>query len=209
MRYDARKVEVRCAMRLQRWAIGCLAIFGVLLLGALPARAQGPRILVLATRTDASGAVVIAPAITDRRGDVQSPIALPGQYVIINGENFPPNQPIKATLVAPSQTYVLAPQNLGTSVTQSPQDPTTDSGGAFQNVAFALPAAGLHDASARVRIAVGGQNADAPVAFDFGTVASQGDKISVVFALCFYAVIALVFIILLRGLPRYPVRRTT
>ena len=188
-----------------------IALLTAILLGVSVAAAN-PAITVSASRRDASGAVVALLPITDTQGNVVPPLALLGEYVIASGQGFPPNQSVQASLVAHNQAYPLAYQDLTTSATASQPVPMTDGTGAFQNLAVVLPAPGqIADTSGEIFISVGAATAHAPIAIDSGiaTVAGQGDKIAASIGAAFFAVSVTLILLLLRGLPVYPVGQTT
>ncbi len=188
-----------------------LALFPLLYLlfvGINPAQAA-PNVVVVATRQDVSGVVVIAPTITDRKGNPQPAIGEPGQYFLVSGGGFAPNQAVHVALVNGSETFPLVPQDLRTSVTQPQPDPLTDATGSFANAAFTIPSAGLvRQPTGELVVAVGNDTARVPVALDLGAVALAGDRLSITFAVAFYAVCLALLALLLRGLPTYPVRKT-
>ncbi|MGI8686977.1 MAG: hypothetical protein ACR2M3_00215 [Thermomicrobiales bacterium] len=190
-------------------------VLGIALLSAMlgvSVAAANPAITVSATRRDASGAVVALLPITDTQGNVVPPLALLGEDVIASGQGFPPNQPVQASLVAQNQAYPLAYQDLTTAATASQAAPMTDGTGAFQNLAFVLPASGqITDMSGEIFVSVGAATAHAPIAIDSGiaTAAGRGDKIAVSIGAAFFAVAAILILLLVRGLPVYPIGQTT
>lgn len=188
-----------------------IALLTAILLG-VSVVAANPAITVSATRRDASGAVVALLPITDTQGNVVPPLALLGEDVIASGQGFPPNQPVQASLVAQNQVTPLAYQDLTAAVTASQPVPMTDGTGAFQNLAFMLPAPGqIADTSGEIFISVGAATAHAPIAIDSGiaTAAGRGDTIAVSIGAAFFAVSAILILLLVRGLPVYPIGQTT
>jgi hypothetical protein len=190
-------------------------VLGILLLVAalgVSVAAANPAITVSATRRDASGAVVALLPVTDKQGNVVPPLALLGEYVIASGQGFPANQPVQASLVARNQVYPLAYQDLTTAATAPQSVPMTDASGAFQNFAFALPAPGqVASADGEIFVSVGAATARAPITIDSGTAttAGRGDKIAVTIGAAFLAVAIILMLLLLRGLPVYPIGQTT
>ncbi|MDQ2787548.1 MAG: hypothetical protein M3Y58_21380 [Chloroflexota bacterium] len=188
-----------------------IALLMAMLFG-ISVAAANPAITVSATRRDASGAVVALLPVTDTQGNVVPPLALLGDYVIASGQGFPPNQPVQASLVAHNQSYPLAYQDLTTAGTASQPIPMTDGTGAFRNLAFTLPAPGqIVDTSGEIFVSAGTATARAPIAIDSGiaTTAGRGDKIAVSIGAAFFAVAVLLILLLVRGLPVYPVGQTT
>ena len=188
-----------------------IALFAAMLLGVSVAAAN-PAITVSATRRDASGAVVALLPVMDTQGNVVPPLALLGEYVIASGQGFPPNQPVQASLVAQNQVYPLAYQDLTTSTTASQSAPMTDGTGAFQNLAFTLPAPGqITSTDGEIFVSVGAATARAPITVDSGlaTAAGRGDTIAVSIGAAFFAVAVILILLLLRGLPVYPIGQTT
>lgn len=188
-----------------------IALLTAMLLGVSVAAAN-PAISVSATRRDASGAVVALLPITDTQGNVVPPLALLGEYVIASGQGFPPNQPVQASLVAQNQAYPLAYQDLTTPAAASQPVPMTDGTGAFQNLAFILPAPGqIADTNGEIFVSAGSATARAPIAIASGiaTAAGRGDKIAVSIDAAFFAVAVILILLLLRGLPVYPIGQTT
>lgn len=140
------------------------------------------------------------------------PLVLLGEYVIVSGQGFSANQPVQASLVAQNQVYPLAYQDLTTSVTALQPTPMTDASGAFQNLAFTLPVAGQVTATdGDIFIAVGSTTAHAPIRMDSGiaTAAGRGDKIAVSIGAIFLLLAIIIILLLLRGLPVYPLGQTT
>ena len=182
------------------------ALFAVAMFGISVAAAD-PSIAVSATRRDANGAVVSLLPITNNQGNIVPPLAQLGEYVIASGQGFPVNQPVQAYLVAGDQAYPLAFQDLTTASTATQPVPMTDTGGAFQNFAFSLPAPGqIPTTDGELLISVGAATARAPLAIDSGiaTAAGRGDKIAVSIGAAFLIVAVLLILLLLRGLPLYP-----
>lgn len=197
-------------MRRKRTVLG-IALLTAMMLG-ISVAAANPAITVSATRRDTSGAVVALLPVTDTQGNVVPPLALLGEYVITSGQGFPPNQSVQASLVAQNQVYPLAYQDLTTAATASRAAPMTDGTGAFQNLAFTLPAPGqIADTNGEIFVSVGAATAHAPIAIDSGiaTVAGRGDKIAVSIGAAFFAVAVLLILLLVHGLPVYPVGQTT
>ena len=157
--------------------------------------AANPSITLSATRHDAHGAVV----------------ALLGEYVIASGQGFPPNQPVQASLVAQNQVYPLAFQDLTTTATASQPVPMTDASGSFQNFAFALPPPGqIVSTDGEILVSVGSATAHAPVAIDAGiATVGRGDTIAVTVGAAFLAIAIILILLLVRGLPVYPIGQTT
>ena len=181
-----------------------IALLTAMLFG-ISVAAANPAITVSATRRDASGAVVALLPVTDTQGNVVPPLVLLGEYVIASGQGFPPNQPVQASLVAQNQAYPLA-------YTASQPVPMTDGTGAFQNLVFTLPVPGqIADTSGEIFVSVGAATAHAPIAIDSGlaTAAGRGDTIAVSIGAAFFAVAVLLILLLLRGLPVYPIGQTT
>jgi hypothetical protein len=184
----------------------CLALFAVL--ACTSVAAADPAITVAATRRDANGAVVSLSQVTDKQGNVVPPLLLLGEYVIASGQGFPANQPVMAFLVVDGQATQLAYQDLTTSITARQAVPVTDATGGFQNYAFTLPVSGqVTGTSGEVQISAGSVTARAPVSIDTGvtTKAGRGDKIAVSIGAGFTAIAAILLLLLLRGLPVYPV----
>ncbi len=188
-------------------------LFGLVVLGmcitsgvVVPV-AAAPTLVIQATRRDATGAVVFAPAITDRQGVLQPPIAVPGEYLVVTGAGFPPNAPITASFNDGTKTLPLTYQDLTTSVTTPQQPPLTDAMGGIGGAAFQVPpAAQITGKQGTVAVAVAGIVSGAIVNVDLPDAnATRGDKLVVGTALAFYVMIALIFVRLLRGLPTYPV----
>ncbi len=183
-----------------------IALFAVAMFGVSVAAAD-PAIAVSATRRDANGAVVSLLPITNNQGNVVPPLVQLGEYVITSGQGFPANQPVQAYLVAGNQAYPLAFQDLTTAAAAAQSVPMTDTGGAFQNLAFTLPAPGqIPTTEGELLISVGVATARAPLAIDSGiaTAAGRGDKIAVSIGAAFLIVTVLLILLLLRGLPLYP-----
>lgn len=184
----------------------CLALFAVLICTSVAA--ADPTITVAATRRDANGAVVSLAPVTDKQGNVVTPLLLLGEYVIASGQGFPANQPVTAFLVVDGQATQLAYQDLTTSITARQAVPVTDATGGFQNYAFTLPVSGqVAGTSGEVQISAGSVTARAPVSIDVGVAAAagRGDKIAVSIGAGFTAGAAILLFLLLRGLPVYPV----
>jgi hypothetical protein len=179
------------------------------LLSAVPARADGPSLAVAATRRDATGAVYSIPAVTDRTGNPQPPLLLPGEYVVVTGTGLPPNQPVQAALATPTHTFPLPYQNVN-GATQPASPPMTDANGTFQDLTFALPPADqVTDETGQLAIVVGTTRALAPVALvtNAATTAGAGDKRAVIFGAGFLLLGLIVLLLLIRNVPTYPVRR--
>lgn len=184
-----------------------IALFAIVAALGATVVAADPAIAVAATRRDASGVVVSLLPVTDKQGNVVPPLARLGEYVIASGQGFPTNQPVQAYLVAGNQAYPLAYQDLATAATATQAAPMTDTSGAFQNLAFALPTPGQLAASdGEILVSVGSATARAPVNVDSGvaTAAGRGDKIAVGIGVAFLIVAVLLILLLLRGLPIYP-----
>jgi hypothetical protein len=195
------KVQSRLmfALLMMAVAIGC---------SALPVAAE-PSLAVAATRRDASGAVYSIPAITDRNGNPQPPLLLPGEYVVVTGTGLPANQPVQAALAMTTHTFPLAYQAVN-GAAQSGTQPMTDASGTFQDLTFALPPADqVTDATGQLVITVGGVRQMAPVAIvtSAATTAGAGDKRAVAFGAAFLALGLIAVLLLVRGLPTYPARR--
>lgn len=195
---------------MQRWGpVLCLALFAALLCTSVVAAA--PAITVVATRRDASGAVVSLLPVADKQGSMLPPRLLLGEYVITNGQGFPANQPVMAYLVVDNQAYPLAYQDLTTSVTARQPVPMTDATGDFQNLAFALPMPSqVTGTSGEIMVSAGPVTARAPVGIDTGAAATagRGDKLAVGIGAGFAAVAIILILLMLRGLPMYPVGTT-
>jgi hypothetical protein len=187
----------------------CLVLFALVIGTSVAAAA--PTVTVAATRRDASGAVVSLLPVMDKQGNVLPPLLLLGEYVIANGQGFPANQPVLASLVVDGQAYPLAYQDLTTSVTARQLTPMTDGTGAFQNLAFALPVPSQVTGTAgEIMVSAGPATARAPVGIDTGVMAKagRGDKIAVSIGAGFAAVAIILVFLMLRGLPIYPVGTT-
>jgi hypothetical protein len=187
----------------------CLALFAFV--NGMSVAAADPAIAVAATRRDASGAVVSLLPVTDKQGKVLPPLLLLGEYVIATGQGFPANQPVLAYLVVDNQAYPLAYQDLTTSVTARQSTPMTDSAGAFQNLAFALPVPSqVTGTSGEIMVSAGPTTARAPVGVDTGATAKagRGDKIAVSIGAGVTVVAIILIFLMLRGLPMYPVSTT-
>ncbi|MCA1670334.1 MAG: hypothetical protein LC793_23720, partial [Thermomicrobia bacterium] len=94
----------------------------------------------------------------------------------------------------------------------SPSAPMTDGAGAFQNFAFSLFIPGSVSATdGELFISVGSATSTAPVAIDAGvaSTAGRGDKIAVSIGATFFVIAALLILLLLHGLPIYPIGQTT
>jgi len=188
----------------------CLALFAFV--SGMSVAAAAPAITVVATRQDASGAVVSLLPVTDKQGKVLPPLLLLGEYVIASGQGFPANQPVLAYLVVDNQEYPLAYQDLTTSVTARQPTPMTDATGAFQNLAFALPVpTQVTGATGGIMVSAGSTTARASVGIDTGatTKAGRGDKIAVSIGAGFTVVAIILIFLMLRGLPIYPVGTAT
>ncbi|MGI8857745.1 MAG: hypothetical protein ACR2JW_18575 [Thermomicrobiales bacterium] len=184
----------------------CFALFAALTYTSVAA--ADPTISVAATRRDTSGGVVSLLPVADKQGNVLPPLLLLGEYVIASGQGFPANQPVMAFLVAQNQAYPLAFQDLAAPNTAQQAAPTTDATGGFQNYAFTLPlAAQLTGTSGEIQISAGSVTARAPVGLDSGlaTKAGRGDKIAVSIGAGFSVIAVILILLLLRGLPIYPV----
>ncbi len=146
------------------------------------------------------GVVAAGPTIT-----VPPRVRL-GESVIVSGQGFPANQPVQASLVVQNLSYPLVYQG-GTTAA-----PLTDGTGAFQNLAFSLSVPEQISATdGEIFISVGSATATAPVAIDAGvaSTAGRGDNIAVSIGATFFVVAALLILLLLRGLPIYPIGQTT
>ena len=190
-------------------------VLGIILLAVtlgVSVAAANPAITVSATRHDADGAVVALLPVMDTQGNVVPPLVLLGEYVIASGQGFSPNQPVQASLVAQNQVYPLAYQDQATSGTASQLVPMTDGTGAFQNLFFTLPAPDqIAEMNGEIFVSAGSATAHAPIAIDSGipTVAGRGDTIAVSIGAAFFAIAVLLILLLLRGLPVYPIGQTT
>ncbi len=196
-------------MRWLRVSLMMTAALFVLLL-VVGVAAADPAITVVATRRDASGAVATVASMPDKQG-VILPVALLGEYVIVSGQGLAPNQPVQAYLAVQSQAFPLAYQDLATSITATQPEPRTDATGGFQNLAFALPSLGaLTNGTAEVQVNAGPTTARATVSVDSGVAVGtpRGDKIAVSIGAGFSLFAAIVVLLLLRGLPVYPVGQT-
>lgn len=172
--------------------------------------AADPVITVVATRRDASGAVATVAPMPDKQGALL-PVALLGEYVIVSGQGFAPNQPVQAYLAVQSQAFPLAYQDLAASVTATQPEPRTDATGGFQHLAFTLPPLGtLTNGMAEVQVNAGPMTARATVSVDSGVVVGtpRGDEIAVGIGAGFSLFAAIIILLLLRGLPVYPVGQT-
>lgn len=197
-------------MRRNGFVLGITLIAAIVI--SVGVAAANPAITVSATRRDASGAVVTLRPIADKQGNVVPPLTLLGEYVIVSGQGFPPNQPVMASLVARDQVYPLAFQDLMTSGTSPEPVPMTDATGALQNLAFALPAPGqVASADGEIFVSAGSATARAPIAIDDGvaTTVGRGDKIAVSIGAAFLLVSIVLILLLVRGLPVYPIGQTT
>ena len=177
--------------------------------------AAAPSLSIQATRRDPSGAVVFAPTITDRQGVLQPPLAVPGEYVIVTGSGFPANAPITATITDGTGSGTMVPipltyQDLTTNVSAPQQLPVTDSMGGINGLAFQVPPTSQFTGRRGiVAINVSGVVTGALVNLDIpDPAATSGDKLVVGAAIAFYLVIGILFVVLLRGLPTYPILRT-
>ncbi len=188
-----------------------IALFAIVAALGVSVAAADPAIAVAATRRDANGAVVSLLPVTDKQGTIAPPLARLGEYVIASGQGFPTNQPVQAYLVVGNQAYPLAFQDLATAATASQAAPMTDTSGAFQNLAFALPTPGQVPATdGEILVSVGSATARAPITVDSGlATAGRGDKIAVGIGAAFFAVTVLLILLLLRDLPVYPLGQTT
>jgi hypothetical protein len=179
--------------------IGLAAISG-------PVHADGPSLALAATRRDATGAVYSIPPVTDRKGDPQPPLLLPGEYVVVSGTGLPPNQPIEAALATQTHTFPLPYQAVNGAVQPTAQ-PMTDASGMFQDLTFALPPADqVTDTTGDLVILAGGTRVAAPVAIvtTAGATAGPEDKRAVAFGALYLILALIVILYLLRGLPVYP-----
>jgi len=154
------------------------------------------------------GASVVAadPAITvsaTRRG-------ANGAVVIMSGQGFPANQPVQASLVVQNRSYPLAYDST-TSVSALQSVPMTDATGAFQNLVFTLPTPGqVSGTNGEIFASVGSATAHAPISIDSGIgMTGRGDKIAVSIGAAFLVVAVCLILLLLRGLPVYPIGQTT
>lgn len=193
-------------MRHRRFAILSL-VFVVGIIAATAVQAADPTLYVAATRRDASGTVFSINPVTDRKGNPQPPLLLPGEYVIVTGLGFPANQPVQAALDVGGKTYPLAYRNLTAPTAQAQAQPQTDANGAFQDLAFALPAPGqVTDINGQLVMSVGTVALQTPVVIvtEAATTAGRGDKLAVSFGVGFFIVAAFLILLMLRGLPEYP-----
>lgn len=129
-----------------------------------------------------------------------------GESVTISGQGFPANQPVQASLVAQNFSYPLPYQGGAAAA------PLTDGTGAFQNLAFSLSVpAQITATDGEIFIGVGSATARAPVGIDasIANTAGRGDKIAVSIGATFFVVVAILILLLLRGLPIYPIGQTT
>jgi hypothetical protein len=173
------------------------------------ASAQGPSLVLAATRRDATGAVYAIPPVTDRKGDPQPPLLLPGEYVVVTGTAFPPNQPVQAALATPTHTFPLPYQNVN-GASQPASQPVTDANGTFQDLTFVLPPADqVTDVTGQLVMIVGAVRQEAPVAIvtSAATTAGPGDKRAVAFGVGFSLLALIMLFLLIRGIPTYPERR--
>jgi hypothetical protein len=187
----------------------CIGLLAVMLVGVIPAHADGPSIALAATRQDTTGAVYSIPQETDRQGNPQPPLLLPGEYVVVSGAGLPPNQPVQAALATPTHTFPLPYQNVN-GATQPAAQPVTDANGMFQDLTFALPPADqVTDPTGQLVIIVGPSRAVAPVAIvtNAATTAGPEDKRAVAFGAGFFILAMIVLFLLIRDVPTYPVRR--
>lgn len=195
---------------MQSWQrLSAAAICGACLILALVIPvAAAPTLSIQATRQDPSGTIVFAPTITDRQGVLQPPLALPGQYVIATGSGFPANTPITASLNDGTKTIPLMYQDLPPTGA-TPQQPVTDAMGGINSAAFQIPpAAQIGSKRCTFAVSVGGVVTAALVDVDLpDPTATSGDKLVIGAAGVFYLVMGIVFFVLLRGLPTYPVQR--
>ncbi len=186
-----------------------LALWVSLSIAAAVPVLAAPGIRVQTTRAGAGGLPVPVLPIVTRRGEVQPPFAVPGQYLIVAGEGFAANAPVTVTLTL---------NDGATNIALDPADPLTfapltvplvaDANGAVPLSAFAVPpAAQLAGRGATLVLATGpGAVAGTPVVFDVPLPnETAGDALVVGFGLAFYAAAALVVLLLVRRLPRYPV----
>jgi hypothetical protein len=195
-------------MRPYRFSLA-IALLAITLVGAIPARAQGPSLALAATRRDATGAVYSIPQETDRQGNPQPPLLLPGEYVVVTGAGLPPNQPVQAALATQTHTFPLPYQNVN-GATQPASQPMTDASGAFQDLTFALPPADqVTDPTGQLVIIVGPSRVVAPVAIvtTASTTAGPEDKRAVAFGAGFFILAMIILFLLIRDVPTYPVRR--
>jgi len=198
-------------MRYWQRLFGLLVLSVCLVSSVVVPVAAAPSLVVQATRRDATGAVVFAPAITDRQGVLQPPIAVPGEYLVVTGAGFPPNAPITASFNDGTKTIPLTYQDLAASVTTPQQTPVTNAVGGIGGAAFQVPpAAQIAGKQGTLAVSVAGVVSGAIVNIDLPDAnAAAGDQLVVGAALAFYVVIAVVFARLLRGLPTYPPFTTT
>lgn len=192
--------------------IGCgaVAIITMTIIGAygwtVPV-AAAPSLSVQATRRDSGGAVVFTPTISDRQGVLQPALALPGEYVIATGSGFPANTAITATINDGTKTIPLTYQDLNANLSASQQPPVTDAMGGINGLAFQLPPASqLAGRRCTVAITVAGVVIGTLVNVDIpDPTATSGDTLIVGAAIAFYLIIGVLFIVLLRRLPTYPI----
>jgi hypothetical protein len=201
-------------VRLRQCMVFLAMLTMVAMLGtfALPVAAQGPSLAVAATRRDATGAPYSIPPETDRQGDPQPPLLLPGEYVVVSGTGLPPSQPVQAALAMQTHTFPLPYQNLNAGAATPNAVPTTDASGAFQDLTFVLPAADeVTDTTGQLVIIVGSARVLAPVAIvtKAATTAGAGDKRAVIFGASFFVLAMALLLLLVRGVPAYPARRVS
>lgn len=185
------------------WVSLMVAVIAVVV--AVPVLAA-PGIRVQTTRAGAGGLPVPVLPIVTRRGAVQSPLAVPGQYFIVAGEGFTPNAPVAATLNDGAKNIPLAPAD---PLTYAPLAVplVADVNGAVPLAAFAVPpAAQLAGRDGTLVMATGqGAVAGTPVFLDVPLPnETAGDTLVIAFAVAFYAAAALGVLLLVRRLPRYP-----
>lgn len=196
-------------MRRWRWFIGVLFYGACIAVSIAASVAAAPSLSILATRRDPNGAVVFAPTITDRKGELQPPLALPGEYLVVTGSGFPPNTPITASINDGTKTIPLTYRDLMSGGATPQQPPVTDAMGGIGGAAFAVPpAAQLTGRRDTIAVSAGGVVSAALVNVDLPDAnATSGDTLVVGAAVAFYLIVGIFFIVLLRGLPTYPMQR--
>ena len=175
--------------------------------------AAAPGIRVQTTRAGVDGLPVPVLPVVTRRGELQPPLGVPGQYMIVVGEGFAPNTPVTATLSDGTHSIPLVAADVQT-YTPLAAPLVTDANGAVPVAAFMVPpAAELTGRNGTLVIAAGqGTVAGTPVVLDVPLPnETAGDTLVIGFAVLFYAAAALAVLLLVRRLPRYPgpVRRET
>jgi len=186
-----------------------IAILATLLLGV--SVAADPAISVSATRRDGNGAVIPVSPTTDAQGALMPPHVLLGEYVIASGQGFPANQAVQVSLVIQNLAYPLAYHGPLASVTpaQPPSPPMTDATGAFRNLAFAIPVIGnLSGTDGEIFVSVGPATARTPIHIAAGATAGRGDTFAVSIGAAFLVVVIALILLLVRGLPVYPIGQT-